>query len=991
MTYFNVRLLRNILPKLSFWKSNDPRARAFLLAFGVVAIVVMTSIPMPAHAGPIDALIEILANLILWIASLLGKLLLVVIGILIGIAQYNHFIDVQAVQTGWVIVRDVSNMFFILILLVISFGTILRIEQYRYQRLLGKLILMAILINLSKFIAGFFIDLMQVIMLTFVNAFKDAAAGNFTEMFQLKNILKFRDVKTPPPSGELLGAVLLAVAFLVIALMVTLIMVVVLIIRIIMLWILVILSPLAYMLAAYPGTQKYSSMWWSSFWKHAVIGPVLAFFLWLALTVTTTTTSTLVKQVDESTQDVPSQVLTSTTPTDTELAGSVSQASTGEGILSFIFGIGMLMGALMVTQQFGGVAGNLAGRASSAIQKGGMAALAPLRLAQRGIKEAGKGTFGYLREEAGARLGIQTSMDTWKQGWKHHRARTSRERLARMQSKASGRRGAAGYLSTPEEFFDEYWGVSGIKRMARQGVGGGKSKKIDQRVDAGRERITTMEERQKELESQAAIPTEAEYGAAQEHLGDELNRLQGNGESMEYDAVEIEPRITSKITSLDADLKKIRDEQLKEIRERIAALPAEGEEELRTRLGDEKKELEGQYSEKQREKFGLVDALRSAKEWNQPLRVDSKWSFAGDEAKRVQREMQRLQGLKDKGQLNPSEAARKQVQTRAVEMGVSIKKQKEEQVTLEKQAQHIRPAVNYAMRRDQALAIAKEKSEMLTDSWQELYSYYRDAKERGDLIRMGAAALKATEYANENEFFNMTGDGSDAQGLKSFIMNEFVGKKGMKDAKAREKFEKEHDVKIEDEGIGMSEEQALNLANLISYQGEKVNHWMVARAVGVKDGKQYWQKEQDRLVEMMAEVRKQDFENFMRRSNRLAFGTETAEGATRAERARNFEATGERKYKNSPFAKAFIQENWNKFESLISRGRFGPNLSINLTSGPNYDDLAKISEHIPDEQRKGFTGVLNKIREFGATAGEEPFDHLRRYIDEAYGAPSRRV
>ncbi|HCM68544.1 MAG TPA: hypothetical protein DIS62_06155 [Candidatus Kerfeldbacteria bacterium] len=142
---------------------------------------------------------------------------------------------------------------------------------------------------------------------------------------------------------------------------------------------------------------------------------------------------------------------------------------------------------------------------------------------------------------------------------------------------------------------------------------------------------------------------------------------------------------------------------------------------------------------------------------------------------------------------------------------------------------------------------------------------------------------------------------------------------------------------------------------------------------------------------MMAEVRKQDFENFMRRSNRLAFGTETAEGATRAERARNFEATGERKYKNSPFAKAFIQENWNKFESLISRGRFGPNLSINLTSGPNYDDLAKISEHIPDEQRKGFTGVLNKIREFGATAGEEPFDHLRRYIDEAYGAPSRRV
>ncbi|MFH1236032.1 MAG: hypothetical protein V1685_03785 [Parcubacteria group bacterium] len=988
---FNLLYLKNILPKLSFWKSNDPRARAFLLAFGVVAIVVMTSIPMPAHAGPIDALIEILANLILWIASLLGKLLLVVIGILIGIAQYNHFIDVQAVQTGWVIVRDVSNMFFILILLVISFGTILRIEQYRYQRLLGKLILMAILINLSKFIAGFFIDLMQVIMLTFVNAFKDAAAGNFTEMFQLKNILKFRDVKTPPPSGELLGAVLLAVAFLVIALMVTLIMVVVLIIRIIMLWILVILSPLAYMLAAYPGTQKYASMWWSSFWKHAVIGPVLAFFLWLALTVTTTTTSTLVQQVNESTQDVPSQVLTSTTPTDTELAGSVSQASTGEGILSFIFGIGMLMGALMVTQQFGGVAGNLAGRASSAIQKGGMAALVPLRLAQKGIKEGGKGLFGYAREEVGAKLGIQTSVDTWKEGWKHHRDRTRRERLNKMRGKASKRSGALGFLGTPDEFFDEYWGAQGIKRVARQGIGGGKSKKMDQRVEAGRERITTMQEKQKEYEDQAAIPTEQEYEATQEKLGSELSRLQGQGEPVEYDVAEIEPRVTAKMASLDADIKKIRDEQLKEVKERLASLPEDANVEMKTRLQEEKKKLETEIGTKQSEKFRLVDSLREAKEWNKPMKIDASTSFAADEARRVQERMNRLQQMKDKGQLTPSAAARQQVQMKAAEMGKSIKKLQDEQVTIEREAQHIRPAVNYALRRDQAQAIAKEKSEMLTDSWQELYSYFRDAKERGDLIRMGAAALKATEYANENEFFNMTGDGSDAQGLKSFIMNEFVGKKGMKDEKSRAKFEKEHGVKIEDEGIGMSEEQALNLANLISYQGEKVGHWMVARAVGHKDGKQYWQKEEDRLVEMTAEVRKQDFENFMRRSNRLAFGTETPEGETRAERARNFEATGERKYKNSPFAKAFIQENWNKFESLISRGRFGPNLSINLTSGENYNDLMKITEHIPEDQRKEFTKIVKKIQEFGSTAGEEPFDHLKRYIDEAYGKKSRIV
>jgi hypothetical protein len=50
-------------------------------------------------------------------------------------------------SNGWVITRDIANMFFIVILLVIAFATILQIEQYNYKKWLPKLILMAILIN----------------------------------------------------------------------------------------------------------------------------------------------------------------------------------------------------------------------------------------------------------------------------------------------------------------------------------------------------------------------------------------------------------------------------------------------------------------------------------------------------------------------------------------------------------------------------------------------------------------------------------------------------------------------------------------------------------------------------------------------------------------------------------------------------------------------------------------------------------------------------
>jgi len=107
----------------------------------------------------------------------------------LGVVQYNDFIDSAAVQTGWSVVRDICNMFFVLILLVIAFGTILRLQNYRMNRLLGKLIIMIVLVNFSKMIAGFFIDISQVVSMTFVNAFADTAAANFVQALHLREML----------------------------------------------------------------------------------------------------------------------------------------------------------------------------------------------------------------------------------------------------------------------------------------------------------------------------------------------------------------------------------------------------------------------------------------------------------------------------------------------------------------------------------------------------------------------------------------------------------------------------------------------------------------------------------------------------------------------------------------------------------------------------------------------------------------------------------
>lgn len=442
-----------------------------MLSLFVVAFVGLLSLALPAHAI-VDTIAGLIAQVVLAIASLLGKLLLVVIGIMIGIAQYNDFVNVEAIITGWVIVRDVSNMFFIMVLLVIAFGTILRIEQYRYNRLLGKLILMAILINLSKFIAGFFIDVGQVIMLTFVNGFKDAAAGNFTSMFNLKQMLKFRDTTEPPTGSEFLGASILALAFILIALIVMVIMVVVLVIRIIMLWILVVLSPLAYILAVFPGSAKYASQWWSSFWKYVMVGPILAFFVWLALTVTTTTTSSFVASVDDKIS--PPDVSQAVNVSGSGLAASVSQASDGSSILSFVIGIAMLMGALMVTQQLGGIAGNLAGKAASAIQKGGAkAALAPFA--------AARSLTGYGTRQLYRHTGVQLNPKHIVQGVRENFKKRSIQDMEAGRVKAGEAlvKGGSiantikGFTGATEDFSDyNFRGFLGSKGLLGEKVGG---------------------------------------------------------------------------------------------------------------------------------------------------------------------------------------------------------------------------------------------------------------------------------------------------------------------------------------------------------------------------------------------------------------------------------------------------------------------------------------------------------------------------------------
>ncbi|MCK9439048.1 hypothetical protein M0Q39_03215 [Patescibacteria group bacterium] len=376
--------------------------------------------PNIVHAGVGETVATVLGWILYPIIWVLGQILVMLVYVLIGIAQYNDFIDSNAVKFGWTLVRDLCNMFFILILLIIAFATILRVEQYNLKTWLPKLVLMAVLINFSKLICGVFIDVTQVIMLTFVNGFKNLAAGNLTSMLNVTEILSFSQSNSKDVTGwTILGSIILALIFSIVSVVVILTMLVMLAMRIIMIWIYVVLSPLAYLLASFPQGQSYSQRWWTDFSKNLIVGPVLAFFIWLSFASLGGV---------EGSRDI-NKMKRDSNPDNGDIGAenfsiSVTEAGSQDNVTKFIISIGMLLGGLMIAQEMGGMAGSVAGKGMAKLQAMGSGAM-------NSVSKGTKRVTGI--ERAQNALKVRQSM---KEGVRQERAQKDAGALLRAESKA---------------------------------------------------------------------------------------------------------------------------------------------------------------------------------------------------------------------------------------------------------------------------------------------------------------------------------------------------------------------------------------------------------------------------------------------------------------------------------------------------------------------------------------------------------------------------
>ena len=331
-----------------------------------VGIVVFLSAAHPAYAQGVEIqgyLYKFIAWLLEIIAGFLGSLILSVIDLLIVVSGYNNFIDADVVNTGWVLVRDVANMFYIFVMLVIAFGTMLKLEAYTWTKLLPRLIITAVVVNFSRTIMGVIIDFAQVIMITFVNGYAAAAGGNFAQGFSLDAMFKIKQGAIAVGTNtdfKIIIAYLLATVMLAIALVVVSVFLAILLGRIITIWILVILSPIAFLMGTFPKGQEYYSKWWKQFQNAVIVGPVLAFFLWLSLAT---------MSGGNSWGAISGGSALGGRELDTkDLQIGSSEAGGIEKVGSFVVSIAMLMIGLQMTQELGVMGSGLASGAASAIK-----------------------------------------------------------------------------------------------------------------------------------------------------------------------------------------------------------------------------------------------------------------------------------------------------------------------------------------------------------------------------------------------------------------------------------------------------------------------------------------------------------------------------------------------------------------------------------------------------------------------------------------------
>lgn len=399
-------LLILVLSSLGIFVFGVGEAKAFSLiniGFKVMAEII----------SRIGAIIHAIVSLFFWLCAMLLELAFGLEG----------FTNAGVVTIGWAITRDLANMFFALILLIIAFATILRIETYGIKQILWRLVVAALLINFSLVLAGVIIDFSQVLTHFFYDQVKGSLgiSAHLANVFGMSKIPKIIPEASAPEALAAGGAgiimmifsIFLGIILIVLAGFALIIGAFFLIVRLIALWILLIFAPLAWLCMIMPATRNLWSKWWSEFFKWAFFAPIYAFFVFLAIKAGDAGSFTgIIQQEMENIVNASGWAATLGT----------TLMSTPRLFIQFLVVVGLLFGGVIVGQKFG-VFG--AGAMIAAGKAVGMAPLGAVdKWLSKGGEKVGPGWQAKLR-----RAGSYLSPTAWKKAWEQRQIQKERESI----------------------------------------------------------------------------------------------------------------------------------------------------------------------------------------------------------------------------------------------------------------------------------------------------------------------------------------------------------------------------------------------------------------------------------------------------------------------------------------------------------------------------------------------------------------------------------
>jgi hypothetical protein len=393
--------MRRLLEKaVLLWRKIEDgmRKHAPVLAFTCVVLYGVLLAGHPAQASGLSSsdvgkyLGEAVSIIFTIVAGIAAGLLMMVIPLLIAASQYGNFINATPVVAGWVVMRDFTNLLFILVLLVIAFGIIFNQEKWGKISMIPQMFIMAIAINFSRTITGFLIDVSQVFMLTFLNAIKDAGAGNLVDLFSVGGSVDLASSDTVAIGAVVDGVLKVVVArfasalTLIIALVIIGYLAIFMMYRIVALWILIVISPLVWFTKIIEnwGIHAWSD-WWSELKKQLITGPIMAFFLWLALATAAGGSADFVNYSDAAGNHL-----------DANQSYAAVDSATMKSMVKAIIAIAILFKGLEIAEKASG--GQFSG-ASGVLKKGGSALSGAAKGAAIGIAggAAGWAARGALR------------------------------------------------------------------------------------------------------------------------------------------------------------------------------------------------------------------------------------------------------------------------------------------------------------------------------------------------------------------------------------------------------------------------------------------------------------------------------------------------------------------------------------------------------------------------------------------------------------------